>query len=49
MNKELLTELHNFIEDLTLGSSDLTENYIMFKAKRFVDMLKEMKNNESIW
>lgn len=46
MTKELLTELHNFIEDLTLGVSDLTENYIVFKAKRFIDLLKEMKDNE---
>lgn len=46
MNKELLIELHHFIEDLSLGVSDLTENYIAFKAKRFVEMLKEMKDNE---
>ena len=48
MNKELLIELHNFIEDLTLGVSDLTESYIVYKAKRFVDMLREVKDNENI-
>lgn len=46
MNKELLIELHDFIEDLTLGVSDLSESYIVFKAKRFVEMLKEVKNND---
>lgn len=46
MNKELLTELHDFIEDLTLGVNDLSESYIVFKAKRFVEMLKEIKNND---
>ncbi len=42
-DKDLMIELYNFIEDLTLGVSDLTEQYIIFKAKRFVDMLREEK------
>lgn len=45
-NKDLLVELHDFIEDLTLGVSDLSEGYIIYKAKRFVDMLKVVKDNE---
>jgi hypothetical protein len=47
-DKDLMVELHDFIEDLTLGVSDLTENYIVYKAKRFVEMLKGVKDNENI-
>lgn len=42
-DKELLMELYNFINDLSLGASDLSEDYIVFKAKRFVEMLKVLK------
>jgi hypothetical protein len=43
-DKDLVIELYNFVDDLTLGTNDLTESYIIFKAKRFVDMLKIVKN-----
>jgi hypothetical protein len=43
INKDLVIELSNFIEDLTLGSSDLSDDYIVYKAKRFVGMLKVAK------
>jgi hypothetical protein len=41
-NDLLFVELLNFIDDLTIGSNDLSEDYIKFKAKRFLPLLKQL-------
>jgi hypothetical protein len=41
-NDFLLIEMLDFIDDLSIGSNDLSEDYIKFKAKRFLPLLKQL-------
>lgn len=44
-NDILLVELYNFIDDLTMGGHDFSDDYIRYKAKRLLPVLKSMRKD----